>query len=73
MTGDGAPDVGVLHAVDERTVAAAGFAEHGGGVAAANALSDWLRLDVWGEGKAQTARFERGDPVTPVGVNPLRA
>ena len=31
-----------------------------------NALSDWLRLDIWREGKAHTVRFERGDPVTPV-------
>jgi DNA gyrase subunit B len=39
---------------------------HGVGVSVVNALSDWLRLDIWREGKAHTVRFERGDPVTPV-------
>jgi DNA gyrase subunit B len=41
---------------------------HGVGVSVVNALSDWLKLEIWREGKAHTARFERGDPVTPVEV-----
>ncbi len=41
---------------------------HGVGVSVVNALSDWLKLEIWREGKAHAARFERGDPVTPVEV-----
>lgn len=41
---------------------------HGVGVSVVNALSDWLRLEIWREGKAHVVRFERGDPVTDVEV-----
>ena len=34
---------------------------HGVGVTVVNALSDWLQLEIWREGKTFTARFERGE------------
>ena len=41
---------------------------HGVGVSVVNALSDWLKLEIWRDGKVHTVRFERGDPVTAVEV-----
>ncbi|HEY8377637.1 MAG TPA: ATP-binding protein, partial [Nannocystis sp.] len=41
---------------------------HGVGVSVVNALSDWLKLEIWRDGKAHQVRFERGDVVTPVEV-----
>ncbi|WP_374657071.1 DNA topoisomerase (ATP-hydrolyzing) subunit B [Phenylobacterium sp.] len=49
---------------------------HGVGVSVVNALSDWLRLKIYRDGKAHEMEFRRGDAVSPLvitGDAPLRA
>ena len=41
---------------------------HGVGVSVVNALSEWLELRIWREGKEHYARFERGETVVPLKI-----
>jgi len=41
---------------------------HGVGVSVVNALSDWLELRIWREGKEHVARFERGETAEHLSV-----
>lgn len=41
---------------------------HGVGVSVVNALSDWLELNIWRDGKEYNMRFQHGDAVSPLKI-----
>jgi DNA gyrase subunit B len=41
---------------------------HGVGVSVVNALSDWLKLKIWREGKVHEMEFRNGDAVAPLRI-----
>jgi len=43
---------------------------HGVGISVVNALSEWVEVTVWRNGKTHVQRFERGNPVTELEILP---
>jgi len=44
---------------------------HGVGIAVVNALCEWLEVTVWQNQQVYTQRYERGNAVTPLNIQPL--